>query len=103
MITDNTAERRWELFVDGTLAVFAEYQDAKRRTFTHTETQPGFEGQGLATELVRAALDDARERGLDVLPVCPFVRGYLERHPDYVDLVPASARARFGLGGASSG
>lgn len=98
MVADNPAESRWELTVEGALAVFAEYRDhGKRRTFTHTETQPGYEGKGLATELVRAALDDARERGLEVLPVCPFVRGFLERNPDYVDLVPANARARFGL------
>ena len=91
-IRDNAAESRWELLVDGTLAVFAAYRDTavsraghdgNRRTFTHTETQEGFDGQGLASELVKAALDDAKARGLEINPVCPFVRGYLDRHPEY--------------------
>jgi len=83
-IRDNSAESRWELLVDGELAVFAAYHDhGNRRTFTHTETQEGYDGQGLASQLVKAALDDAKARGLEINPVCPFVRGYLDRHPEY--------------------
>jgi hypothetical protein len=83
-IRDNPVESRWELFVSDELAVFSAYHDhGSRRTFTHTETQDGFEGQGLASQLVRAALDDAKARGLEINPVCPFVRAYLDRHPDY--------------------
>lgn len=83
-IRDNAAEERWELLVDGELAVFSTYHDhGRRRTFLHTETQPGFDGKGLASELVRAELDDARARGLEINPVCPFVRGWLDRHPEY--------------------
>jgi len=83
-IRDNAAEGRWELLVDGQLAVFSTYHDhGKRRTFIHTETQEGFDGQGLASELVKAALADAKTRGLEINPVCPFVRAYMERHPDY--------------------
>ena len=83
-IRDNPAESRWELFVEGELAVFSTYHDrGNRRTFVHTETQEGFEGKGLASQLVRAELDDARARGLEINPVCPFVRGWLDRHPEY--------------------
>jgi predicted GNAT family acetyltransferase len=83
-IRDNPGENRWELSVDGVLAVFSAYHDhGSRRTFTHTETQDGFEGQGLASQLVRAALDDAKARALEINPLCPFVRAYLERHPEY--------------------
>ena len=91
-IRDNPAESRWELLIDDELAVFSAYHDSlhsraghdnTRRAFTHTETQPGFEGRGLATELVRAALDDAKARGLEINPVCPFVRAYLDQHPEY--------------------
>lgn len=81
---DNPAESRWELLVDGELAVLIDYHDrGSRRTFIHTETQDGFGGQGLASRLVKAALDDAKDRGLEINPVCEFVRGYLERHPEY--------------------
>ena len=53
----------------------------------HTEVEPAYEGQGLAGTLVEGALQDLRERGLRVIPVCPFVRSWLRRHPEYADLV----------------
>ncbi|MFD5436489.1 GNAT family N-acetyltransferase [Kitasatospora sp. NPDC127067] len=47
--------------------------------------------------LARGALDDARARGLHVLPYCPFIRGWIRKHPEYADLVPEASRARLGL------
>jgi uncharacterized protein len=75
--------------VDGQLAAVAYFTPSGRLiTFTHTETDPSFEGQGVASQLVRWALDDARRRGLRVVPVCPFVKSYVARHEDeYADLV----------------
>jgi uncharacterized protein len=55
--------------------------------FIHTEVNPDAGENGLGSRLVRAALDDVRGRGLQVVPLCPFVRGWIERHPDYADLV----------------
>jgi predicted GNAT family acetyltransferase len=55
--------------------------------FTHTEVDPDAGESGLGSRLVRAALDDVRGKGLSVVPLCPFVRGWIERHPDYADLV----------------
>ena len=102
-IRDNSAESRWELLVDGELAVFTTYRDAHgRRTFIHTETQPGFEGQGLATQLVKAELDDAKARGLEINPVCPFVRAYLDRHPEY-GVSSASERPSGGVDAGDKG
>jgi hypothetical protein len=63
----------------------------------HTETLSGHEGRGLGSELVRGALDDARRRGWQVRPFCPFVRSYIAKRPEYRDLVPAHERARFQL------
>jgi uncharacterized protein len=68
--------------------------------FVHTQVDPGHEGEGLGRRLVTAALDDARARGLEVMPFCPFVNEVMKRHPEYQDLVPAEYRARFGLGAA---
>jgi uncharacterized protein len=56
-------------------------------TLVHTEVLPAFNGQGHASTLARSALDDARERGLRVVPSCPYVAAYIDKHPDYADLV----------------
>lgn len=63
----------------------------------HTEIDSRFAGRGLGGVLAREALDDARARGLSVLPYCPFIRGWIAKHPQYADLVPEGHRARFGL------
>jgi len=99
MIKDNAERHRVEIWADDELAGFVEYHDHdKTRAFLHTETKPAFEGRGLASELIHHVLDEARASGRQVLPYCPFVRGYIERHPDYLDLVPADRRAEFSLG-----
>ena len=56
-------------------------------TLVHTEVRDEFEGQGHAATLARGALDDARSRGLRVVPSCPYIASYVEKHPDYADLV----------------
>jgi predicted GNAT family acetyltransferase len=87
-VTDNPDERRYEAHLDGELAGFAEYRDAPgRRIFTHTEVADEFEGHGVGGALAAGALDDVRGRGLAVVPRCPFIAGYIERHPEYADLV----------------
>jgi predicted GNAT family acetyltransferase len=79
--------RRYEVWVGEALAGEAVYRDeVGRRVFLHTEVDPAFEGRGLGSRLAKAALTDAREAGLHVVPVCSFIRGYLERHPEFGDL-----------------
>jgi uncharacterized protein len=97
-VVDTPEEDRFEIFVDDRLAGFAEYTRNERViAFTHTEIDPAFEGQGLGSILARAVLDAAREEKLVVLPYCPFIKGWISKHPDYVDLVPENKRAQFGL------
>jgi uncharacterized protein len=97
-IADRPAQERYEIRVDGRVAGVAQYRSrAGRIEFVHTEVDDRYEEQGLGGQLVAFALDDARSRGLEVLPLCPFVRGYIQRHPEYVDLVPGKLRARFEL------
>lgn len=97
-VADAPERDRFEIEVDGVLAGFAQY---RRRpgalAFIHTEIDAEHEGEGLGGRLVRAALDAARADGLAVLPFCPFVRGFIDRHREYLDLVPAPRRAEFGL------
>ncbi|MCO1653495.1 GNAT family N-acetyltransferase [Pseudonocardia humida] len=87
-VVDVPDESRFEIRVDGERAGLAAYRlHADRIVFLHTEIDDAHEGRGLGGVLVRAALDSARERGLRVVASCPFVRGWIERHPDYSDLV----------------
>lgn len=91
-VTNNEANSRWETTVDGHTA-FAEYfiRDGVI-TFPHTVTPKELEGRGIASRLAKTALDDARARGLSVVPRCPFFHSYIERHSEYADLVrPESA------------
>ncbi|MEU7749105.1 GNAT family N-acetyltransferase [Nonomuraea sp. NPDC049158] len=91
-IVDNAERSRFEILVDGTVAGFADYRLLPTKiVFTHTEVLPEHEGQGLAGKLVGYALDMSRDTGLRVVPLCPYVVKYIERHPQYKDLVDASA------------
>jgi uncharacterized protein len=97
-VTDHPESQRYEVRVDGALAGFAEYQRVPGQiSFTHTEVDGAFGGRGLAGRLARASLDEAREAGLAVLPYCPFYRGWIKKHPDYLGLVPSDRRAEFDL------
>jgi predicted GNAT family acetyltransferase len=90
-VTDNPAENRFEARLDGELAGIAVYRlDSDRIVFLHTEVDDRFEGHGIGSALARTALDDVRERGgLEVVPQCPFIASWIEKHPDYRDLVAA--------------
>ena len=98
VVVDVPDRSRFEIRVDGEVAGFTEYHRRPRViSFVHTSIDQRFEGRGLASALARTALSAARDDGLAVMPFCPFVRGYIARHPEYVDLVPTDLRAQFGL------
>jgi predicted GNAT family acetyltransferase len=87
-VRNNRARSRYEIVVDGAVAGFLQYtMRGGRVLLTHTAIPDANSGKGLGTTLVRGALDDVRERGLRMVPVCPFVERFVERHPDYDDLV----------------
>ncbi|AEG91679.1 GNAT family N-acetyltransferase [Ramlibacter tataouinensis] len=95
-LSDNPARHRFELHVGGELAAFAEYNVLKTgMLFTHTEVLPSFERRGVGSAIVRFALDEVRRRSLLAIPVCPFVAGFLRKHPDYQDLVSAQTRRAY--------
>lgn len=95
---DNADEQRYEAWTDGALAGFAQYRVRPGLlAFIHTEVDDAYEGQGVGSKLARGALDDARAKGLSVLPFCPFINEWVKRHPDYVELVPEKHREAFGL------
>ena len=97
-VVDVPERSRFEIRVDGDVAGFAEYRPRRGLiAFIHTLIDPRFEGRGLASQLVRTALSDARSDGLSVLPFCPFVRSYIANHTEYLDLVPEDMRDTFEL------
>lgn len=87
-MTDQSEASRYELRDGDTLAGFTRYHlRGGAIVFTHTQVSEEYEGQGAGSQLAREALDDARSRKLRVVAMCPFIAGWIERHPDYADLV----------------
>ena len=92
-VADNPARHRFEIDLGGGQFAIAAYNllpGAIR--FYHTEVPESHGGQGLGTALIQAGLAAARERGLKVIPICPFFRAYLRKHPEEQDLVPSEHR-----------
>jgi uncharacterized protein len=81
-VTDNQAESRFELSVGDLLAELKYHRNGKRFVLLHTEVPAELEGHGIGGRLVAAALDRAARQGLTLVPLCPFARSWLERHPD---------------------
>jgi predicted GNAT family acetyltransferase len=85
-VTDNAAERRFELDLAGRTA-FIDYRRAGSTLYlNHAEVPPELRGHGAGARLVKATLELVRERGERVVPVCPFVQAFMHRHPEYAGL-----------------
>ena len=97
-VRDNPDRKRFEIDLgDGSLAI-AEYTlPAGKIMFTHTEVPEAHEGKGIGTTLIRFALDAARDRGLKVIPICPFFAAYMQKNADVQDLLDPAWRIKFGL------
>ncbi|MGK5529791.1 GNAT family N-acetyltransferase [Streptomyces sp. URMC 129] len=86
-VEDIREEHHFRATVGGQVAGRADYIRTDRLiAFVHTEVLPAHEGKGVGGALARAALEQAREEGLPVLPVCPFIAGWMDRHPEFADL-----------------
>jgi predicted GNAT family acetyltransferase len=93
LVRDNPAELQYELLLEGRRIGEIRYRvEPGAVALVHTEIDPAFEGQGLATQLVAGALRDLQARGIRVIPICPIVAGYIRRHPEYADLVTDDPR-----------
>jgi uncharacterized protein len=97
-VADAPERERYEVSVDGEVVGFSVYRARPGLiAFTHTEVDESMQGQGLADRLIRFALEDAGQRGLAVLPFCPFVKAFIEHHREFEPLVPEGYREQFGL------
>lgn len=86
-VTDNRSESRFEMKAEGQTAIAAYRLGEGRIDFTHTEVPPALEGRGIGSALIKGALDQVRGWGLKVVPTCPFVKAYIDRHDEYRDLL----------------
>ena len=92
-IIDNVQKHRFEADLgDGTIAIAVYELHPAEIIFTHTKVPPAHEGQGVGSELIRFALQSARERGLKVVPICPFFAAFFRRHPEEQDLLDPAYR-----------
>jgi uncharacterized protein len=97
-VADAPERERYELSLDGEVVGFSAYRARPGLiAFVHTEVDERLQGHGLADRLIRFALEDARARGLAVLPFCPFVKAFIERNRQFEVLVPDAHREQFGL------
>lgn len=88
-VTDAPERERFEArdSAEQTVAGFMTYQlTGKVIVFTHTEVSPAYEGQGVGSKLARTVMDDSRAKGRTVVPICPFLAGWLDKHPEYADI-----------------
>lgn len=89
-VTEQPERHRYEISVDGSLAGYTLVTvDGDVAIMAHTKIDAAYKGQGLATILIKAALDALRVRGLKVVPRCPFVRDFIEKNPEYQKLLAA--------------
>ena len=98
-ILKNEELNRFEIYSDGDLAGFADFKVSNQMiSYTHTEIDPKFGGQGLGSQLIKEALDEALEQNLEVAPHCSFVSAYIKKSGEkYLHLVPESKRVKFDL------
>ncbi len=89
-VVRNAEQSRFEIHVDGAVAGFTQYRARDGVIdFVHTEIDDAYEGQGLGGQLARGALDAVRAEGRTVIATCPFIKGWIEEHEDYQDLLAA--------------
>jgi predicted GNAT family acetyltransferase len=86
-VTNDPAASRFEIRTDEGLAELLYKQRGADLDLIHTEVPPSLEGRGYAAALATAALGFARRGGMKVIPTCPYVKAFLQRHPQYADLV----------------
>ena len=97
-LSPNPAAQRYEAKRGGHVIALIEYRDASSaRSLTHTEVNPDLEGQGIGSQLVKFALEEIKSSGSSLVPICPFVATYVQRHREYAEVVAPANRKLYGL------
>jgi uncharacterized protein len=97
-IDNNTDKQQYEAKLNGKVVAFAEYRPIGQSVmFTHTEVNEDLEGKGVAGQLIRFALEDTKAKGMTAIPMCPFVKIFIQRHKEFIDVVHPAHRHVFGM------
>lgn len=88
-VIKNSAENRFELWVDGQLSKLDYREDGDTIVLTHVGVPVEFRGRGLAGVITKAGLEYAKAKSLRVIPICSYVAAYIRRNPQYADLTKA--------------
>lgn len=86
-VIHNPEKKRFEWNQDGLTSMVEYVMGNNLMVFSHTEVPPALEGQGIAAKMAKFALDYARDQQLRILPLCPYIKAYIERHPEYKPLI----------------
>jgi uncharacterized protein len=98
IIENNAEKQQYEAKQDGKVVAFAEYRPIGQSImFTHTEVNEDFEGKGVGSQLIRFALEDTKAKGMTAIPMCPFVKIFIQRHKEFIDVVHPAHRKVFGM------
>jgi uncharacterized protein len=97
LVINNPHGQRFETTMDGHVAVLNYEQDGRSITFLHTEVPQELAGRGVGSALAKAGLKYAREQGLQVIPKCEFMASYIEKHPEFADLLGSGSSRRYGF------
>jgi len=96
-VVNNEAEHRFEARLGDEIALTEYRLHDGAVVLPHTVVPDAFAGRGVGSQLAKAVLGWAREQGLEVVPTCPFIAGYISKHPEWHDLVQADCRQRLGI------
>lgn len=97
-IENNAEKQQYEAKQDGKVVAFAEYRPIGGSImFTHTEVNKDLEGKGVGSGLIGFALEDTKAKGMTAIPMCPFVKIFIQRHKEFIDVVHPSHRKVFGM------
>lgn len=97
-IENNADKGQYEAKLDGKVVAFAEYRPIGQSImFTHTEVNEELEGKGVGSQLIRYALEDTKAQGMTAIPMCPFVKIFIQRHKEFITVVHPAHRKVFGM------
>jgi predicted GNAT family acetyltransferase len=96
-VINNPHGQRFETTMDGHVAVLNYKQDGRSITFLHTEVPQQLAGRGVGSALAKTGLKYAREQGLQVIPKCEFMASYIEKHPEFADLLGSGSSRAYGF------
>ena len=86
-LINNEATNQYEFHIDGFIPRIVYQKSEDKISLIHTEVPLALGGKGIANQLVKKVLEDIQQKGFKLVPLCPFVKKYIQRHPEWTSLV----------------